>query len=129
MPSRVSTTARSGQLATKSRVIQRRIGHDGAQNVGARHKGLDLTHIVHHRQARQTSVKQHPRQAALELRPMAIAQWCLQMAHRVTEFYHEVNVLEADFGVKQARLQLVAAAQSVLILGLDLLGIETPERM
>ena len=67
--------------------------------------------------------------AARELRPSLIAQWCVGMAHRVGDFYRDVNVLESEFGVKQARLQLVATASSVLWLGLNLLGIPVPDEM
>jgi arginyl-tRNA synthetase len=69
------------------------------------------------------------RAAAQELRPAIIAQWCLEMAHRVSDFYHEVNVLESEFGVKQARLALVDASRQVLAQALDLLGIPLPDEM
>lgn len=69
------------------------------------------------------------RRAALELRPAVVAQWCQAMAHQVTDFYHEVKVLDAPDEIRQARLRLVAAAQSVIILALDLLCIPIPEEM
>lgn len=67
--------------------------------------------------------------AGAELDPSGLAQWCLAAATAANEFYRDVKVLEAPFGVKQARLQLVASAASVMILGLDLLGIPVPEEM
>ncbi|MCI0479805.1 arginine--tRNA ligase, partial [Candidatus Uhrbacteria bacterium] len=69
------------------------------------------------------------RRAADGLRPCVVAQWCLDMATRSNEFYRDVPVIEAPFGVKQARLRLVAASRSALILGLTLLGIPIPEEM
>ena len=69
------------------------------------------------------------RNAAAELRPSIVSQWCLSMAHDVSDFYRDVNVLESPFGVKQARLQLVAVSHAVLVLGLNLLGIPVPEEM
>lgn len=68
-------------------------------------------------------------EAGRALNPSGLAQWCLDAAHAANDFYRDVKVLEAPFGVKQARLQLVAAAASVMILGLDLLGIPVPEEM
>lgn len=69
------------------------------------------------------------RKAALELRPAVVAQWCLATAQRITDFYRDVNVLEAPFGTKQARLRLIAATRAVLIKGLDLLCIPVPDEM
>jgi arginyl-tRNA synthetase len=69
------------------------------------------------------------RRAARELKPAILAQWCFLMAQEITHFYHDVNVLESEFGVKQARLRLIAAVQTVLIQGLDLLGIPMPDEM
>jgi arginyl-tRNA synthetase len=67
--------------------------------------------------------------AAEELKPSIIAQWCLDAATRVNEFYHDVNVLDSAPEVKEGRLRLVAAARSVLEDGLGLLGIPVPEEM
>ncbi|MBI5654940.1 arginine--tRNA ligase [Candidatus Uhrbacteria bacterium] len=67
--------------------------------------------------------------SAKELKPALIAQWCFTTAQAANAFYRDVPVLEAPFGVKQARLQLVASSASVLILGLNLLGIPVPEEM
>jgi arginyl-tRNA synthetase len=67
--------------------------------------------------------------AGASLDPSSLAQWCLTAAQAANEFYRDVKVIEAPFGVKQARLQLVASAATVMILGLDLLGIPVPEEM
>lgn len=64
-----------------------------------------------------------------ELRPAVLAQWCLDMATRCNEFYRDVHVLESELVLMQSRLRLVASARSVLLLGLDLLGIPVPEEM
>jgi arginyl-tRNA synthetase len=68
-------------------------------------------------------------QAALEFRPALIARWCLEMANRSNEFYHEVKVLESEPDMRQARLRLAASAKMVLGLGLNLLGITVPQEM
>lgn len=67
--------------------------------------------------------------AAAELRPALLTQWCLEMATKTNEFYRDVKVLEAEPEVRSARLRLIASARSVLLLGLDLLGIPVPEEM
>ncbi len=67
--------------------------------------------------------------AGEELRPAIIAQWCLEMATRVNEFYRDVKVIDADKKMQEARLRLVASARTVLLLGLHLLGIPVPEEM
>ena len=68
-------------------------------------------------------------QAATELRPALIARWCLEMANRANEFYHEVRVIDAEPASRSARLRLAADARTVLILGLNLLGITVPDEM
>lgn len=68
-------------------------------------------------------------QAAKELRPSVMAQWCLEMAQEVSAFYRDVPVLSAVGAVREQRLALVKAAQTALSNGLELLGIPTPEEM
>lgn len=68
-------------------------------------------------------------QASKELRPSVVAEWCLEAAQAVNDFYRDVPVLESEEPVRQARLRLVAAAYSVLSDGLELLGITIPEEM
>ncbi len=68
-------------------------------------------------------------QAAKELRPSIIAQWCVEASQRVNEFYRDVPVLDAEGDLKEGRLRLVAAARSTLILGLGLLSIPVPDEM
>lgn len=68
-------------------------------------------------------------QAAEELRPSIVAQWCIDVAQRVNEFYRDVNVLESEGELKEGRLRLVAAARSSLVAGLGLLAIPVPDEM
>ncbi|HVM90900.1 MAG TPA: arginine--tRNA ligase [Verrucomicrobiae bacterium] len=68
-------------------------------------------------------------QAAAELRPSILAQWCIEAAQRVSEFYHEVQVLESEGDLREGRLRLVAAARSVIVSGLGLLSIPVPDEM
>jgi arginyl-tRNA synthetase len=76
-------------------------------------------------------------QAARELAPHLVAQYLLDLAtawngyynHRGPDGRPDTPVLRAEPGLREARLQLVAAVKRTLAEGLDLLGIEAPEAM
>ena len=68
-------------------------------------------------------------QAAEEMRPSVIAQWCVEAAQSVSEFYHAVPVLESEGELKEGRLRLVATARQALVAGLGLLSIPVPDEM
>ncbi len=67
--------------------------------------------------------------SAEQKRPNLMAHWLLRMSHACTDFYHNVNVLQSEEVMQTSRLRLVAAAETVMILGLDALGISLPEEM
>jgi arginyl-tRNA synthetase len=70
------------------------------------------------------------KQAAAAHNPGAIANYVYEIAKAYNKFYHEHSILQAeDELVKQFRLQLSAAAAKVIGKGMNLLGIEVPERM
>jgi arginyl-tRNA synthetase len=70
------------------------------------------------------------KQAAAAHNPGAIANYVYEVAKAYNKFYHEHSILQADDElVKQFRLQLSAAAARVIGKGMNLLGIEVPERM
>ncbi len=69
-------------------------------------------------------------QAADELDPSAIANYCYNLAKGYHKFYHDHSILKAESeAAKSFRLQLSKMVANVLESGLDLLGIEMPERM
>ena len=69
-------------------------------------------------------------QAANEYRPLVMAQYAYDLATAFHSFYHAVPVLQSeDEKIKNARLQLVAAAKQVLANALRLLDIKAPEVM
>ncbi|MCA9384446.1 MAG: arginine--tRNA ligase [Candidatus Magasanikbacteria bacterium] len=68
-------------------------------------------------------------QAAAELRPSVVAQWCIDVSHAINAFYRDVPVIEASPEDKAARLRLSAAALQGLKNGLALLSIPLPEEM
>ena len=69
-------------------------------------------------------------QAAQEYRPLIMAAYAYELANVFHSFYHAVPVLQTeDAKIKQARLQLVAAAKQVIANALRLLDIQAPEVM
>lgn len=68
-------------------------------------------------------------QAAESYKPNILANYVFDTAKAFNEFYHTCPVLQAEDKTKRARLALVLATKIVLNKGLELLGIESPERM
>lgn len=100
----------------------------------ARGTGDDLTRGFDHasEKALVLALAQLPvkiEQAAQELRPSVVAQWCVDTSQRMNEFYRDVSVLDSQADLKEGRLRLVAAARSSLVAGLGLLSIPVPDEM
>lgn len=69
-------------------------------------------------------------QAADELNPAVIANYVYDLAKTYNQFYQEIPVLkEEDEALKQLRLMLSVFTSSVIRKSLNLLGIDSPERM
>ncbi len=69
------------------------------------------------------------KQAAAELRPAIIAQWCLDASQAINAFYRDVPVLESEGELREGRIRLATVARETLSLGLGLLGIRVPDEM
>ncbi|MDB5116331.1 MAG: arginine--tRNA ligase, partial [Mucilaginibacter sp.] len=68
--------------------------------------------------------------AAEGYNPGIIANYVYELAKAYNKFYHEHSILQAeDELVKQFRLQLSFASAKVIGKGMNLLGIQVPERM
>ena len=68
--------------------------------------------------------------AALELAPEKIAVYLNSLADSFNEFYHKEPVAkEPDEGLRNLKLLIVEAIANIMRRGLNLLGIEAPERM
>lgn len=61
--------------------------------------------------------------------PSEVAVYLYDLAKAFSTFYEKVPVLKADPKTKKARLLLIANVKQILSTGLDLLGIETLEKM
>ncbi len=69
-------------------------------------------------------------QAANEYRPLVMAQYAYDLASAFHSFYHAVPVLQTENeNVRNARLQLVAAAKQTIANALRLLDIQAPDVM
>jgi len=68
-------------------------------------------------------------QAAGNYKPSIVANHVFDCARAFNEFYHACPVLQAAPRTKKARLALVLATSKILRTGLNIMGIEAPERM
>ena len=69
-------------------------------------------------------------QAAADLAPSTIANYCYDLVKEFNQFYHDYSILgESDELVKQLRIVLSSQVAKVIKSGMQLLGIEVPERM
>ncbi len=68
-------------------------------------------------------------QAAANYNPSGLAIYLYDLAKNFTRFYHSVQIVTDDRAQTTARLVLTTAFGRVLRLGLELLGIEVPQRM
>jgi len=63
------------------------------------------------------------------LQPHRLCGYLYELAGALSTFYEQCPVLRSEGEVRTSRLALCAATKKVLARGLDLLGIEAPERM
>ena len=77
-----------------------------------------------------SSYPQKVSEAASALSPALIANYCYELAKEFNQYYHDTGILkEADANLRAMRLALISALASVLRKGMNILGIELPERM
>ncbi|HEY8585516.1 MAG TPA: arginine--tRNA ligase [Rhodanobacter sp.] len=85
-----------------------------------------------HEQILLTELSKYPEQveaAAANLEPHLIATWLRELANAFHTYYNSHQFLVEDAALRNARLALVVATQQVLKNGLDLLGLNAPEKM
>ena len=58
-----------------------------------------------------------------------LAMYLYDLAKSINHFYQSEPVLKAESGVRQARITLISTCASTIKTGLNLLGIDTLERM
>ena len=105
----------------------------------AEREGIDLTQVVSYDKMEQQEkdlilkIYEYPKaieEAAATYDPSVIANFCYDLAKSFHKFWHDLSILNVELeNVKIFRLQLSKAVGHVLEHGMDLLGIEMPERM
>jgi len=103
----------------------------------ARHPQTDLKDcsiIIEHEIERRLAIKlsRFPaavRAAAENYRPNIMADYLYDLAQAYSSFYQNLPFLKAEEGVRESRIRLCRSTASTLKQGLDLLGIETRERI
>lgn len=69
-------------------------------------------------------------QAGKDYSPSGIANYCYELTKDFNQFYHDYSILhEDDFNKKLVRLIIAKNVAKIIKNGLNLLGIEVPERM
>jgi len=63
------------------------------------------------------------------LKPHSLCNYLYEVASALSSFYNECPVLKSEGATRDSRLRLVALTARVLDRGLELVGIEAPERM
>jgi len=58
-----------------------------------------------------------------------VCDYLFALASNLNSYYHQVNILQANESQRQVRLSLLLAARKVMKLGLDMLNIQTVEKM
>ncbi|MGB4177107.1 MAG: arginine--tRNA ligase, partial [Halanaerobiales bacterium] len=61
--------------------------------------------------------------------PFLVTRNIIELAQAFNKFYHEYPILVDDPELRKARLLLVLSTRTVIKIGLNLLGIEAPEKM
>ena len=69
------------------------------------------------------------RAAAEEYKPNIVALHLDKLAADFHSYYEQVPILKADEKIRRARLDLIRAVAQVIKIGLELLGVKTPEKM
>jgi arginyl-tRNA synthetase len=104
----------------------------------AEQEGLDLSKSSSYGQLEAVerelilALYQYPeliKQAAEELDPSLIANYCYTLAKLFSKFWHDLQIFKENEETKVFRLQLSKLVGIVLRNGMDLIGIEMPERM
>ncbi|MCQ2208592.1 MAG: arginine--tRNA ligase, partial [Paludibacteraceae bacterium] len=76
------------------------------------------------------SFPQAVKQAGKDYSPAFVANYCYDLAKAYNQFYHDFSILkEENADAQQFRLLLSSLIANTIKTGMDLLGIEVPERM
>jgi arginyl-tRNA synthetase len=117
------TYARIRSILRKAQEEQFAVPETVAEDIEVNQKEQDL---IQHLADFKTAVSQ----AGTEYSPSTIANYCYDLVKEYNQFYHDYSILhEENIGRKQLRLVISENVAKVVRTGMDLLGIEMPERM
>lgn len=70
------------------------------------------------------------KEAGDAMSPALIANYCYDLAKEFNQYYHDYSILrEEDSSIRSQRLAIASAIAKTLVKGMDILGIQLPERM
>jgi arginyl-tRNA synthetase len=70
------------------------------------------------------------KESSVELSPAILANYLYELAREFNQFYHDYSILnEPDQVISDFRLQLARLTARVIKTGMNLLGIEVPDKM
>lgn len=69
------------------------------------------------------------RSAAAKYNPSELTKYLFELVQLSNDYYHGINILKAEAGVKKARLALITAVTQVLKNGFNVLGLKVLEEM
>jgi arginyl-tRNA synthetase len=73
--------------------------------------------------------KERVEQSMMKLEPSIVSRYMVDLAQSFNRFYHESPILVEDAALRQARLALVRSTQITIQNGLNLIGLQAPEKM
>jgi arginyl-tRNA synthetase len=112
------------------RSVLRKAVADGLKVTGPVQKGTPVnekeSQLIQMLSEFETTVKE----AGDNMNPSGIANYCYELVKNYNQFYHDYSILhEENAAVKHMRLVMSANVAKVVSEGMNLLGIEMPERM
>lgn len=104
-----------------------------AKSLGYDRDAADLSRLTSaHEQAVLTALSKYPEvveRAALDRAPHALVHFLRDLANTLHTYYNAEQFIVEDAALRNARLTLVLAVQTVIRNGLTLLGVSSPETM
>ena len=110
--------------------VLRKATEQGIDFSSLTNKGLDISEKESYLIQLLTEFPEVVRQAGDEFSPALIANYIYELVKEYNQFYHDFTILkEENSDLKQFRLVLSESIASVIKTGMNLLGIDVPERM
>ena len=109
------------KLHEKGYVHDRATGEANVSRLGEPHEKALIRRLAYYPELLET--------AARELEPHQLAHYLRELAGDLHTYYNAHQFIVEDVGLRNARLNLIAATRQVIENGLKLLGVSAPEKM